>query len=98
MMNLKTVFLTLGLVALCATGVQANTTETIEKVCSTDSYGNTTCSDKVTNVTTGEISYVNKVTTKEVEILNTSVPSMVPVLASSIVALGGLSLYFKKRQ
>jgi len=48
----------LGL-AGAALPVSADTRTYTERECSTDSYGNTTCRDKTTNVETGVITYSN---------------------------------------
>ena len=61
-----------AIICLTATSVQAATTT--ERECWTDSYGNTTCRDKITNIETGVITYSNEtVTVSSGTIANTSV-------------------------
>ena len=102
---LTTIALAITALAISA-NVQAATRTYTERECSTDSYGNTTCRDKTTNVETGVITYSNHtvngyatggvVTTgQQIRILNTAVPSGVSLAATIIVALGGLSMGLK---
>lgn len=80
--------------------------ETVRE-CSTDSYGNTTCRDKTTNVETGVITYSNVSSSSssgtsgtsssgQMQILNTATPSSVNLLAAAIVALGGVAFVSKR--
>lgn len=88
--------LALGFILAGTTAVKA--ADTVEQVCSTDSYGNTSCTTN-TETTTEEVSYVTTETrtTEETPILNTSTPSVVPMLAAGLVALGGVSFFLKKK-
>jgi len=51
---------TIAAVLTVALPVQAETRTYTERECSTDSYGNTTCRDKTTNIETGVITYSNQ--------------------------------------
>ena len=83
-----------------------------ERECHTDSYGYTTCRDKLTNVETGIITYTNGTVTyggvssgiiaqntktvSDVKILNTGSSSTLNAVAATVVGLGVLSLVIKK--
>ena len=102
---LTTVALMITALAM-SVSVQAATRTYTERECSTDSYGNTTCRDKTTNIETGVITYSNQTVNgyatggvitsgQQIQILNTAVPSGVTLAAGIVVALGGLSMGLK---
>lgn len=88
---MKKLMIAIAFLSFLALPVQART----DRVCTTDSYGNTTCTESTTNVRTGEIAYSDGV--HSVEILNTSTPSFVSIIAFGTVSLGAISLYLKKK-
>ncbi|MBQ6438010.1 hypothetical protein IJJ12_01345 [bacterium] len=61
---MKKTLIIASMILAMATSVQARTYT--ERECSTDSYGNTTCRDKITNVDTGVITYSNESVTRGV--------------------------------
>ena len=78
------------------TGIKA--ASTTEEVCTTDSYGNRTCSTSTNTTTTSEVTYTGTGgDTTSTEILNTSMPTAMQVAAVAIIALGAASLILKKK-
>ncbi|MDO5561177.1 MAG: hypothetical protein Q4G02_00135 [bacterium] len=96
-MKLFLSLLAAGVLAFGATTAQA--AETTNKICTTDSYGNQSCSESTTTSTAQEISYVSEVKeeTTGVEILNTSTPTVFQSLAIGSVVLGAAALVLKKK-
>lgn len=104
--NMK-LFLSLVIAGMLTFGAGvAQAAETTNKVCTTDSYGNQTCSESsTTSSTTQEISYVSEVTnasstnaeSTNVEILNTSTPTVFQGLAIGSLVLGAAALVLKKK-
>ncbi len=77
---------------------EINAASTTEEVCTTDSYGNRTCSTSTSTTTTSEVTYTGSGgDTTSTEILNTSMPTAMQVVAVAIVALGATSLILKKK-
>lgn len=98
-MKLFLSLLAAGVLTFGATAVRA--AETTNKICTTDSYGNQSCSESTTTSTAQEISYVSEVkeetTSTGVEILNTSTPTIFQSLALGSLVLGGAALILKKK-
>lgn len=78
-------------------GVKA--ASTTEEVCTTDSYGNRSCSSSTSTTSTSEVTYGTggDTTTSSTEILNTSMPVSMQIAAGAIVVLGATSLILKKK-
>lgn len=93
-MKLMISLLTAIILTVGASGVQA--ASTTEQICTTDSYGNRSCSDSSTS-TTQEVSYSSASTNTNVEILNTSTPGWVQTAAVAIVSLGAVSVVLRKK-
>lgn len=72
---------------------------TTEEVCTTDSYGNRSCSSSTSTTSTSEVTYGTggDTTSSSTEILNTSMPVSMQIAAGVVVALGATSLVLKKK-
>lgn len=83
------------LLTINVAGIKA--ASTTEEICTTDSYGNRSCSSSTSTTTTAEVTYGSGGETTSTEILNTSMPTAMQVAAVVIVALGATSFVLKKK-